>query len=82
MFSIHQTPEWLQIKSMQKENIDNVEYVFLLTVRKLSPGPICSCHSLLNTFPAVTWLGEVCCIGKIGLGFSPPSHILTVIHHH
>ena len=54
MFSITLTLKLLQIKSMQKENIDNVEYVFLLTVRKLSPGPISSCHSLLNTIPAVT----------------------------
>ena len=72
MFSITLTPEWLQIKSMQKENIDNVEYVFLLTDRKLSPSQICSCHSLLNTFPAVTWLGKVCWAGEIGLGFNPP----------
>ena len=71
MFSINHTPEWLQIKSMQKENIDNVEYVFLLTDRKLSPSQICSCHSLLNTFPAVTWLGKVCWTAEIGLGFIP-----------
>ena len=75
MFSITLTPELLQIKSMQKENIDNVEYVFLLTDRKLSPSQICSCHSLLNTFPAVTWLGKVCWTGEIGLGFSPPSTV-------
>ena len=71
MFSITLTPELLQIKSMQKENIDNVEYVFLLTVRKLSPGPISSCHSLLNTIPAVTWLGRVCWAGEVGPGFIP-----------
>ena len=71
MFSITLTPEWLQIKSMQKENIDNVEYVFLLTVRKLSPGPISSCHSLLNTIPAVTWLGRVCWAGEVGPGLIP-----------
>ena len=71
MFSITLTLELLQIKSMQKENIDNVEYMFLLTVRKLSPGPISSCHSLLNTIPAVTWLGKVCWAGKIGLGVIP-----------
>ena len=71
MFSITLTPELLQIKSMQKENIDNVEYVFLLTDRKLSPGQICSCHSLLNTFPAVTWLGKVCWTEEIRPGFSP-----------
>ena len=74
MFSITLTLELLQIKSMQKENIDNVEYVFLLTVRKLSPSPICSCHSLLNTFPAVTWLGKVCWTAEIGLGI----HSFTV----
>ena len=81
MFSITLTPELLQIKSMQKENIDNVEYVFLLTDRKLSPSLICSCHSLLNTFPAVTWLGKVCWAEGIGPGFSSHSHSLTVIHH-
>ena len=57
MFSITITSELLQIKSMEKENTYNVEYVFLLTVRKLNPGPMSSCHSILNTFPAVTWLG-------------------------
>ena len=65
MFSITLTPEMLQIKSMQnqckinvksmqKENIDKVEYGFLLTDRKLEPSPICSCPSLL-TIPAVTF---------------------------
>ena len=54
MFSITLTPELLQIKSIQKENIDNVEYGFLLTDRKLEPSPICSCPSLL-TIPAVTF---------------------------
>ena len=71
MVSITITPELLQIKSMQKENIYNVEYVFLLTVRKLSPGPISSCHSLLNTIPAVTWVGRVCWAGDIRSGVIP-----------
>ena len=50
MFSITLTPELLQIKSMQnqckiniksmqKENIDKVEYGFLLTDRKLELSP-------------------------------------------
>ena len=82
MFSITITPEWLQIKSMQKENIDNVEYVFLLTDRKLSPSPICSCHSLLNTFPAVTWLGKVCWAGETGPGLIPFLSPLHVTHQH
>ena len=72
MFSITLTPELLQIKSMQKENIDKVEYGFLLTDRKLETSPICSCPSLLSTIPAVTWLGQVCWTGEIGLGFTPP----------
>ena len=71
MFSITITSELLQIKSIQKENIQNVEYVFLLTVRKLSPGPIRSCHSLQSTILAVTWLGRVCLAGEIGPGFIP-----------
>ena len=71
MFSITITPELLQIKSMQKENIYNVEYVFLLTVRKLSPAPISSCHSLQSTIPAVTWLGRVCWAGEVGPGLIP-----------
>ena len=82
MFSITLTPELLQIKSMQKENIDNVEYVFLLTDRKLSPSPICSCHSLLNTIPAVTWLGKVYWTGEIGLGFNPLLSLYKVTHQH
>ena len=71
MFSIAITSELLQIKSIQKENIHNVEYVFLLTVRKLSPGPISSCHSLQSTIPAVSWLGRVCWEGKVGPGLIP-----------
>ena len=82
MFSITLTPVWLQIKFIQKENIDNVEYVFLLTVRKLSSGPISSCHSLLNTFPAVTWLGRVCWAGEIGPGLIPLLSLLHATHQH
>ena len=82
MFSINHTPEWFQIKSMQKENIDNVEYVFLLTDRKLEPSPIYSCHSLLSTIPAVTWLGKVCWTGEIGLGFNPLLSLYKVTYQH
>ena len=57
---------------MQKENIDKVEYGFLLTDRKLELSPICNCPSLLSTIPAVTWLGQLCWTEEFGLRFNPP----------
>ena len=82
MFSITITSELLQIKAIQKEIIHNVEYVFLLTVRKLSPGPISSCHSFLNTIPAVTWLGRVCWAGEIGPEHIPVLSLKHVTHQY
>ena len=67
MFSITLTPELLQIKSMQKENIDNVEYGFLLTDRKLEPSPSCSCPSLL-TIPAVTFRAAATIVAVVVAG--------------
>ena len=56
---------------MQKENTYNVEYVFLPTVRKLNPGSIRSCHSILNTFPAVLGLGKYAGLEKLEQGSVP-----------
>ena len=83
MFSITLTPELLQIKSMQnqckinvksmqKKNINKVEYGFLLTAGSWSWVLICNCPSLLITSPAVTWLGHLYWTGKFWLNFTPP----------
>ena len=83
MFSNTLTPELLQIKSMQnqckinvksmqKENKDKVEYEFLLTTGNWSLVLICNCPSLLSTIPAVTWLGQLYWTEEFGLSFNPP----------
>ena len=91
MFSITLTPELLQIKSMQnqckiniksmqKENIDKVEYGFLLTTGNWSLVLICNCPSLLSTIPAVTWLGQLYWTEEFGLSFNPPPSSEQLTH--